>query len=177
MKLGNTPRSARLLLAALALCGILGSTRPAQADEPKPAVPKPTTLPRVFDGMAGFARASAYAVAGEATIFGVFWAFRSNHEANQAANLAAPLSGAHGIGACRRPLAVNVSACNNLVYRLSQRDELGDYSVGAFVLAGVATASIWLWRTPGASFWIMDWLRLTPTAGLKSGGMILQGAW
>lgn len=181
MKLGNTTRTARLLLAALGFCGILASTRPALADEPSPAVPGPAPLPRVFDGTAGFARAGAYMVAGQALFFGIFWAFRSTSEANQAADIAAPLGGAQGISACRKPVAVNVSACDNLVYRLAERDNLGDHSVGAFVLAGVAataaTASIWLWRTPGASYWMPDWFRLTPTAGPKSGGVILQGVW
>ena len=170
----------RLLLAALGLCGILGSTRPAQADEPEPVVPKPAA-PRIFDGVAGFSRFSLYTFAAEATFFGIFGAFKSNDNANRAADLAAPLIGAYGIGACQKPLAANVTACDALASTLSERDTYGNYSVRTFVVAGVAaaaaTASIWVWRTPGASYWIPDWFRVTPTAGPRSGGVILQGSW
>ena len=181
MKSESTTTSARLLLAGLGLCGIVCSSHPAQADEAKPVAPEPAPLPRVFDGTAGFVRAIAYVTALEASVVGVVWAIRSNTNATHAADLAAPLSGTHGIDACRKPLAANVHACNDLASQLADRDKDGDYSVGAFVLGGVmataATASIWLWRTPGSSYWLLDFFRVTPTAGPKSGGVILQGTW
>ena len=53
--------------------------------------------------------------------------------------------------------------------------------MGAFVLGGLtaaaATVSVWLWRTPGRSYWIPDLWKVSPTVGPKSGGVILQGAW
>ncbi len=181
MKLRNTPSSINLPLAALGLCGLLGLTRPALADEPGPAVLETAPLPRVFDGTAGFLRLVVYSHAVGATVMGVALAFQSNTNANRAEALAVSLSEAHGLGACRKPLAVNVRACDELTFALSDRDTLGGSAVGAFVFAGVAaaaaTASIWLWRTPGISYWLPDLFRVTPTAGPKSGGVILQGSW
>lgn len=177
MRLGNTPRSARLLLAALGLCGLLGSPRSARAEEPTPAAPEP----RVFDGTAGITRLAGYGFAAQALIAGVVYVVRSSNNADDMAELAAPLSRDFGIDVCRRPLAVNVAACANLAASVEARDHDGDYAVGFFVMAGVVsaatTASIWLWRTPGPSGWPPDWLRVTPTVGPKSGGVILQGAW
>lgn len=181
MNLGNTTRSARLLGATLGMGCVFGYTRPAQAEEPKPAASEPATEPRVFDGTAGFARASAYSIAVQAVLVGVVTAFRSSDNADDAAKHAAPLSRDFGADACRKPLAANASACGNIAFLLKSRDANGEAAVGFLVFAGVvsasATASIWLWRTPGRSYWIPDWFRVIPTAGPKSGGVLLQGSW
>ena len=106
---------------------------------------------------------------------------QANDDAEKAAQLAAPLSRDFGTVSCRTPLAVNVNACGGLASALHQSDRRGDDAVGFFVAAGVlsavATASIWIWRTPGPSSWIPDWFNATPTVGPKSGGVILQGTW
>lgn len=112
---------------------------------------------------------------------GIASAVRSSDEAEEAAKLAAPLSRDFGARGCRTSLAVNKTACFGLASTMAQRDINGDRAVGYFVAAGVlsavATASIWIWRTPGLSAWIPDWFSAAPTVGPKSGGVILQGTW
>ena len=181
MKIESTTNSARLLLAVLSLSSILGSAHSVQADESKPVEPEPASLPRVFDGAAGLARLTGYAFTMGALFGGVLAVVQSSSASREAADLAAPLSRSLGTGACRSPLAANASTCESLVYTMVERDRSGDYAVGFFVAAGVmsaaATASIWLWRTPGPSFWLPDRFRASPTVGPKSGGVLLQGTW
>ena len=181
MSLGNTTRSARPLIAMLGMCSTLGHARPAQAEAPESAAAEPATVPRLFDGNAGFVRLVGYSLSIEAVAVGVLTTIRSGDAADDAAKLTAPLRRDFGPGACKRLLAANASACGNLADALTERDKNGDFAVGSFLIAGVlsavATASIWLWRTPGTSGWPPDWFRLTPTAGPKSGGVVLQGTW
>ena len=181
LKLAKRTSAARLLLAALGLCGALGHSRTAQADEPKPAAIDTSPLPRVFDGKAGFARLLGFSWAAEATIVGIILAVQSSQSADRAAELSAPLARNLGVGACRKPLAANAVSCSDLTYVLAERDDAANVAMASLVFAGVAsaaaTASIWLWRTPGSSYWIPDLMRVTPTVGPKSGGVILQGSW
>jgi hypothetical protein len=173
--------SARVLLVGVGLACLLGHARPALADEPKPAAPDEPAQPKIFEGLAGVTRSMAWWIALCAAGTGIASAVESSDDAAQAAELAAPLQRDFGLGACRNAGAAKTGACANLAATMADRDKRGDWAVGTLVFAGVlattATASIWFWRTPGQSWWLPDLLHVTPTAGPKSGGVVLQGSW
>jgi hypothetical protein len=181
MNLGDRRSSARVLLIGVGVACVLGHARPAQADEPVPGATATATAPKVFEGWAGFARFAGFTWAAGATISGVILAVKSAGHADRAFTLAAPVSRDLGPGACRTPSAARATACANLGAALADRDETANFAAGLLVFAGVAsvaaTASIWLWRTPATTYRIPALWGVTPTAGPKSGGVILQGSW
>jgi hypothetical protein len=153
--------------------------------EPKPgaleplalaAPPAPAVEPRAgaLQGKAGVACAVLYGLTAGGLAMGSAFVLAANNKIDGARNLLSAAQQKGGASPCAG--SAPAGSCQQIADLVEQHDRYTDGAIGSFiaagVLAGVATASIWIPHSPAAPA-----LHVTPSAARSGGGMALQGSW
>jgi hypothetical protein len=147
-------------------------TEPSVAAAPASVVPP---KPGVFEGRAGLGRALLYAFAAASVATGTGFAVAASHKDDEARQAQGALE-QKKTPACLKTSSAFAGECQRLVELRQAHDNDARAALGFFAAAGVtgavATASIWILRTPAASA-----VQVTPTAPGGLAGLTVRGSW